>query len=275
MEIQNLVNAESINMAIDIIKNFVMALLIFFIGKLIAKKFISALRNSLTKKNLDKTLIIFSCNVIYGIAVAFIAIAALSQLGIQTTSLAAVIAAAGLAIGLAFQNSLSNIASGVMIILFKPFVIGHFIEAGGVLGTVEEIGIFNTKLKTPDNKTIISPNSKIISDEITNYSIKKNRRIDMVFGCSYEDDLKKVKKVIEKVLSEEERVLKDPEPVVGVLELADNSVNFAVRPWVKKDDYLSTMFDLNEKMKLAFDDEGISIPYPQRDVHIKSASKIN
>lgn len=273
MEIESLINAESINIAIGLAKNIILALAIFFVGKLIAKKIISALRNSLTKKNLDKTLVIFSCNVIYGIAIAFIAIAALSQLGIQTTSLAAVIAAAGLAIGLAFQNSLSNIASGVMIILFKPFVIGHFIEAGGVLGTVEEIGIFNTKLKTPDNKTIISPNSKIISDQIINYSIKKTRRIDMVFGCSYEDDLKKVKKVIEKVLSDDERVLKDPAPTIGVLELADNSVNFAVRPWVKKDDYLNVMLDLNEKMKLAFDKEGISIPYPQRDVHLKSESK--
>lgn len=266
---ENMINENSINLALGIIKNIGLALLIFFMGKLVIKKVISVLRFSLTKKHIDHTLVIFFCNVVYGIAISFVVIAALSQLGIQTTSLAAVIAAAGLAIGLAFQNSLSNIASGVMIILFKPFVIGHFIEAGGITGTVEEVGIFNTKLRTIDNKSIIAPNSKIIADKIINYSIKDTRRIDMVFGCSYVDDLKKVKQVIEKVLSEEERVLKDPAPVVGVLELAESSVNFAVRPWVKKDDYFDTMLALNEKMKLAFDDAGISIPYPQRDVHLK------
>lgn len=269
---ENFMNENTINLAINIIKNITVALLIFFIGKLIVKKFIAVLRSSLTKKNIDETLIIFSCNILYSIAISFLAIAALSQIGIQTNSLAAIIAAAGLAIGLAFQSSLSNISSGVMIILFKPFTIGHFIEAGGVLGTVEEVGIFNTKLRTPDNKSVISPNSKIIADKIINYSIKDTRRIDLIFGCSYEDNLKKVRSVIEKVLNEEGRVLKDPAPVIGVIELADSSVNFAVRPWVNKDDYFSTMLDLNEKMKLAFDEEGISIPYPQRDVHMKNTS---
>lgn len=265
-----IINQHSINLAISIAKNVSLALLIFFIGRFIAKRFMAVLKLSLTKKGLDETLIVFSCNVIYGIVIAFLAIAALSQIGIQTTSLAAIIAAAGLAIGLAFQSSLSNIASGVMIILFKPFIIGHFVEAGGVLGTVEEVGIFNTKLRTPDNKSIISPNSKMIADKIINYSIKETRRIDMIFGCSYEDNLKTVRTVIEKVLREDERVLQDPAPVIGVLELGDSSVNFAVRPWVKKDDYFNTMLDLNEKIKLAFDAEGISIPYPQRDVHMKN-----
>lgn len=267
---ENIINQNSIDAATSIIKNISFALLIFFIGKLIVRKFVNLLKLSLTKKKLDQTLIVFSCNVVSGIAISFLAIASLSQIGIQTTSLAAIIAAAGLAIGLAFQGSLSNIASGVMIILFKPFIIGHFIEAGGILGTVEEVGIFNTKLRTPDNKSIISPNSKIISDKIINYSMKETRRIDMVIGCSYEDDLKKVRKVLEKVLNEEERVLKDPAPLIGVLELADSSVNFAVRPWVKKDDYFNTMLDLNEKIKLAFDAEGISIPYPQRDLNMKN-----
>ena len=267
---ENIINQNSIDAATSIIKNISFALLIFFIGKLIVRKFVNLLKLSLTKKKLDQTLIVFSCNVVSGIAISFLAIASLSQIGIQTTSLAAIIAAAGLAIGLAFQGSLSNIASGVMIILFKPFIIGHFIEAGGILGTVEEVGIFNTKLRTPDNKSIISPNSKIISDKIINYSMKETRRIDMVIGCSYEDDLKNVRKVLEKVLNEEERVLKDPAPLIGVLELADSSVNFAVRPWVKKDDYFNTMLDLNEKIKLAFDAEGISIPYPQRDLNMKN-----
>ena len=267
---ENIINQNSIDAATSIIKNISFALLIFFVGKLIVRKFVNLLKLSLTKKKLDQTLIVFSCNVVSGIAISFLAIASLSQIGIQTTSLAAIIAAAGLAIGLAFQGSLSNIASGVMIILFKPFIIGHFIEAGGILGTVEEVGIFNTKLRTPDNKSIISPNSKIISDKIINYSMKETRRIDMVIGCSYEDDLKNVRKVLEKVLNEEERVLKDPAPLIGVLELADSSVNFAVRPWVKKDDYFNTMLDLNEKIKLAFDAEGISIPYPQRDLNMKN-----
>lgn len=273
--LENIINEDLINLTLNFTKNLVVSFLIFFVGRLIAKKIISTLRNSLKKKNLDNTLIIFFSNVIYGIAIAFLAIAALNQLGVQTTSLAAMIAAAGLAIGLAFQSSLSNIASGVMIILFKPFAIGHFIEASGVLGTVEEVGIFNTKLKTPDNKMIITPNSKIISDKIINYSVNEIRRIDLVFGCAYEDDLKKVRKTIEKVLEKEERVLKDPEPTIGVLELADNSVNFAVRPWVKKDDYFNTMLSLNEEMKIAFDKAGISIPYPQRDMNIKYQDQKN
>lgn len=273
--LENIINEDLINLTLNFTKNLVVSFLIFFVGRLIAKKIISTLRNSLKKKNLDNTLIIFFSNVIYGIAIAFLAIAALNQLGVQTTSLAAMLAAAGLAIGLAFQSSLSNIASGVMIILFKPFAIGHFIEASGVLGTVEEVGIFNTKLKTPDNKMIITPNSKIISDKIINYSVNEIRRIDLVFGCAYEDDLKKVRKTIEKVLEKEERVLKDPEPTIGVLELADNSVNFAVRPWVKKDDYFNTMLSLNEEMKIAFDKAGISIPYPQRDMNIKYQDQKN
>lgn len=266
-----IINENTLNFAANFGKNFILALLIFLIGKFIARKAINFLKSNLIKKELDETLIKFTCNVIYSLALAFIAIAALSQLGIQTTSLAAIIAAAGLAIGLAFQGSLSNLASGIMIIFFKPFKINHFIEAAGILGTVEEVGIFNTKLKTVDNKTVITPNSVITAGNIINYSIKKTRRIDLVFGCSYEDDLKKVRGVIEKVLSEDKRILKNPEATIGVLELADNSVNFAVRPWVKKDDYLSTMLDLNEKMKLAFDENGISIPYPQRDVHIKKS----
>lgn len=263
------INEDNINMVLEIIKNVAFALLIFLIGKIIANKLIFSLRKILKKKGVDETLVSFSCNVAYGLAVAFLAITSLSFLGVQTASLTAVLAAGGLAIGIAFQGSLSNIASGVMIILFKPFAIGHFIEAAGILGTIEEVGIFHTRLRTPDNKTIILPNSKIISDEIINYSMKENRRIDMIFGCSYDDDLKKVKEVIEKVLADEPRVLKDPAPVVGVLELADSSVNFTVRPWVQRDDYFTTMLDLNEKMKLAFDEAGISIPYPQRDVHIK------
>lgn len=271
---ENIINENTINLALGFMKNFSLSLLIFFIGKLIVRKVIRIIKEALTKKNIDKTLIVFSCNVLHGISIAFLVIASLSQLGIQTSSLAAVIAAAGLAIGLAFQSSLSNIASGIMIIVFKPFVIGHFIEAGGVVGTVEEVGIFHTKLRTSDNKSIISPNSNIIAGKIINYSIKETRRIDMVFGCSYEDNIKNVKEVIQRVLNEEERVLKDPAPVVGVLELADSSINFVVRPWVKKGDYFDVKLDLNEKIKLAFDEEGISMPYPQRDVNIKNPEKL-
>ena len=246
------------------------ALAIFFAGKFIAKRVVKLSQAVMRKSRVDETLISFAGNILYGLALAFVAIAALSQLGINTTSLAAVIAAAGLAIGLALQDSLGNLAAGVMIILFRPFKNGDYIEAAGTSGTVEEIHIFTTKMKTPDNREIIVPNGQIVSDTITNYSAKPTRRLDLVIGVGYGDDLKKVRKVLTKILADEERLLKEPEPTIGVLELGDNSVNFAVRPWVATADYWPVRFDLMEAIKTTFDKEGISIPFPQRDLHIIS-----
>lgn len=246
------------------------ALLIFFVGKFLAGRIIKIVKSLMLKGKVDPTLVSFLGNVVYALVLAFVIIAALSQLGINTTSLAAVMAAAGLAIGLALKDSLSNLAAGVMIILFRPFKIGDYVEIAGISGTVEEISIFTTILKSPDNKKIITPNGAIISDNITNYSAKPTRRVDMVFGVGYDDDLKKVKETLERIVREDDRVLKDPEPVVALHELADSSVNFVVRPWVNTADYWTVYWDLNFKVKTEFDKAGISIPYPQRDLHIVS-----
>jgi small conductance mechanosensitive channel len=198
----------------------------------------------------------------------FVVLAALGQLGIQTTSFIAVIGAAGLAIGLALQGSLSNFAAGFLMIIFRPFKVGDYIEGAGVAGTVEVIQIFTTQLKTPDNKTVIIPNAALTAGNITNYSAKGTRRVDLVFGIGYGDDIDHAKNVIMDVLAKEERILKDPATTIGVVELADSSVNFAVRPWVKADDYWNVYFNLTENIKKSFDSEGISIPFPQRDVHM-------
>jgi small conductance mechanosensitive channel len=198
---------------------------------------------------------------------------ALSQVGIQTTSFIAILGAAGLAVGLALQGSLSNFASGVLIIMLRPFKSGDFIEAGGKSGSVEKIEIFSTELRTPDNKVIIMPNSAIMSGAIVNYSREKTRRIDLVIGVSYEADLKQAKQVLQNVLDEEPRLLKTPAYTVAVSELADSSVNFVVRPWVNTSDYWPTYFSLVENIKLALDDAGIAIPFPQMDVHLHKDSQ--
>ena len=197
-----------------------------------------------------------------------VVITAINQLGIQTTSLLAILGAAGLAIGLALQGSLSNFAAGVMIVGFRPYRVGDVIEAAGVAGKVEEVQIFTTVLLTADNKTIIIPNSQVMAGEITNYSAQPTRRVDLVAGCGYGDDLDKVRDVLRDIVSADDRVLSDPAPTIAVSELADNSVNFVVRPWVQRDDYWNVYFDLTEQIKKRFDAEGISIPYPQQDVHL-------
>jgi small conductance mechanosensitive channel len=198
----------------------------------------------------------------------FIIIAALGTLGVQTASFVAVIGAAGLAIGLALHGSLANFASGVMLVIFRQFKAGDYVEAGGTSGTVEAVQIFNTILKTPDNKTVIVPNSKITNDNIVNYSANDTRRIDLVFGVGYGDDIKKAKTILENIMNEHPRILKEPAPAVAVMELADSSVNFAVRPWVRTDEYWAVRFDITEKVKTTFDEKGISMPFPQRDVHV-------
>ena len=247
--------------------NILFALAIFIIGKKIAQFLQNLLAKSLDKANTDKTLTEFLTSVSYGIMLVIIVLAALGQLGVDTTSFIAILGAAGLAIGLAFSSALSNIGAGVMIIFFRPFKIGDFIEAGGTVGVVEEINIFNTILKTGDNKVIIAGNSNMISGNITNYSIKDTRRVDFVFGIGYDDDLKLAKQTLTDIINEDQRVLQDPAPFVAVSELADSSVNFVVRAWVNSADYWGVKFDTTEKVKLIFDEKGISIPYPQMDIH--------
>jgi len=200
--------------------------------------------------------------------ITFVIISAAAQIGIQTASFVAIIGAAGLAIGFALQGSLSNLAAGVMLMIFKPIKIGDFIEGGGSTGSVESIGIFVTTLVTPDNKVVIVPNSTMTNANITNYTAKDQRRVDLVFGIGYSDDIDKAKNVIQSVLNNDSRVLKDPAPQIVVSELADSSVNFNVRPWVNTKDYWDVYFETNEQIKKQFDEQKISIPFLQRDVHM-------
>ena len=244
------------------------ALAIFLLGKWGAKIAMKLATKAMHHAKVDETLVSFASNIVYGLVLVFVVIAALNQLGIQTASLVAVLATAGLAIGLALKDSLSNFAAGVMIIIFRPFKLGDYIEAAGIAGSVEAISIFTTTIKTPDNKTIIVPNSPITTGNVVNYSTKPTRRVDLVFGCGYGDDILKVKKVLQSIIDADDRVLKDPAPTIALAELGDSSVNFVVRPWVKTSEYWDVRFDLHEKVKLAFDKEGISIPFPQRDVHL-------
>lgn len=253
--------------------NITMALVIFVIGKYVVGILISLSKKLMAKAKVDDILIGFIASIIKTILMLFVVIAALDQLGVNTTSLIALIGAAGLAVGLALQGSLQNFASGVMLIIFRPFKNGDFVEAGGASGTVEEIGIFSTTMRTGDNKEIIVPNGAIFGDVITNYSTRDTRRIDMTFGIAYDDDIRKAKDIIIGILNADDRILKDPEALVAVAELADSSVNFNVRPWVKSTDYWSVYYDLNEKIKISFDDNGISIPYPQMDVHLDEPPK--
>ena len=246
----------------------VIALLILFFGRIIAKLVSKIVGRLMERSKIDPTIIRFVSSLTYIALIAFVIIAALGQLGIQTASFIAVVGAAGLAVGLALQGSLANFAAGFLMIIFKPFKVGDYIEGGGVAGTVEEISIFTTILTSPDNKTIIVPNAKLTEDNIVNWTIKGTRRVDMVMGIGYGDDIDKARQVINDVLAAESRLLKDPAPLVAVVELADSSVNFVVRPWVKASDYWGVYFDLTEKMKKAFDANGISIPFPQRDVHV-------
>jgi len=247
------------------------AVLILIIGRYVAKALRALIERMMGKTSLDATLVSFVASLCYVLIMAFVIIAALGKLGVQTASFVVVLGSAGLAIGLALQGSLANFAAGVMMVIFKPFKVGDYIEGGGVAGVVELIGIFTTELKTPDNRKIIVPNAKITGDNIINYSAKEIRRVDIVAGVSYSDDLDKVKRVLQDILARDDRILKDPAPTIGVLELADSSVNFAVRPWVKTAQYWDVFFALQETIKKTFDAEGIRIPFPQQDVHIHRA----
>jgi len=252
--------------------NIVMALAIFIIGKFIVGILTNLSKKLMTKASVDNILVNFIASIIKTVLLLFVVIAALDQLGVDTTSMIALIGAAGLAIGLALQGTLQNLASGVMLIIFRPFSDGDFIEAAGVTGVVEQIGIFSITMRTGDNREIIIPNGEVYGGTITNNSRRETRRVDMVFGIGYDDDLLKAKDIIKKILSEDERILADPAPTVAVGELADSSVNFNVRPWCKTADYWGVYGDIHEKIKLTFDAEGISIPYPQMDIHQDKAA---
>ncbi|MFT5881289.1 MAG: small conductance mechanosensitive channel [Moritella sp.] len=246
-----------------------LALVIFTLGKYLANITRSLSAALMEKRKIDHTVVSFVSNMVWSIVFAFTIVATLSQFGVQTASLVAVIGAAGLAIGLALQGSLSNFAAGVLIVIFRPCRIGDYIEAAGVAGTVDEITIFSTRLITPDNKVIIAPNSAIMDGTITNYSALGKRRLDLVIGVSYDADIKLTKQILARVVADNTFTLKDPEPIIGILELADSSVNFAVRPWVKTSDYWGAYFAMQEELKLALDNAGIGIPYPQVDLHVQ------
>jgi small conductance mechanosensitive channel len=248
--------------------NLATALVIFVLGRWIAKAICRFVGRLMKRSAVDEILVSFIENILYFALLVIVIIAALDRLGVNTSSVLAIFAAAGLAVGLALKDSLSNFAAGVMLVFFKPFKNGDFIEAGGQSGVVEEIRIFNTILRTGDNREVTLPNSHIYGGTIVNFSARDTRRIDLVFGIGYDDDIKQAKQLIEQTMAEDTRILKDPEPVVMVLELADSSVNFAVRPWVKASDYWAVRSDLLESLKTKCDVAGISIPYPQSDVHI-------
>lgn len=265
-------SGEWLEALIPFLTNLCIAIAIFIIGGFIVKQVVKVINKMMTLRKMDEALKGFLLAIIGTVLKFVILLIAVEQLGVNTTSLLAILGAAGLAVGLALKDSLSNFAAGVMLIIFKPFEIGQFVEAGGVSGVVEKITVFNTIMRTGDNKEIIIPNGQIYGGTIVNYSAKPTRRIDMVMGIGYDDDMKKARQIMLDVINADERVLKDPAPVVAVSELADSSVNFVVRPWVKTPDYWAVYWDLTENIKAAFDANGISIPYPQQDVHMHQAN---
>ena len=246
----------------------VAALLIFIIGKWVVKKVTTVTKTVMEKANVDKTLIEFAESLVYFILLMVVILASLNTLGINTTSFVAIFGAAGLAIGLALQGSLANVGAAVLIIIFRPFKVGDFVEAGGATGTVEDVNLFSTIIAPLDNRTIIVPNAAIVGGNIINYSMKPQRRVDHVFGIGYDDDLRLAKETLMKIMTTDTRILQDPAPFVAVSELGDNSVNFTTRAWVETADYWDVYFEMIEKVKLTFDEKGISFPYPQMDVHL-------
>lgn len=250
------------------------AIAIFIVGKIIARMISNLIERALKRGGTDDMLVGFLGNITYAILLVAVVLAAIDSLGVNVTSLMAILGAAGLAVGLALKDSLGNFAAGVMIIIFRPFKIGDFITAGGVSGVVDEIGLFATLMHTGDNQRIIVPNSAIIGGNITNTSALPTRRVDLVFGIGYEDNIGQARDIITAVMEADDRILADPAPAVAVGELADSSVNLNVRPWVNSGDYWPVRADLLENIKIKFDEAGISIPYPQQDVYmheVKSA----
>ena len=246
----------------------ILAVIVLFLGLWIIKLITKVMKKSLDRGKVDLSLQKFSVNLISALLKILLFISVASMVGIATTSFVAIIGAAGLAVGLALQGSLANFAGGVLILLFRPFKVEDVIEAQGFIGKVDEIRVFNTVLKTFDNKTIIIPNGAISGGSITNFSTEPQRRVDMSFGIGYGDDIKKAKNVLQRLIDEDSRILKEPAPMVALSELGDSSVNSVVRVWCNSADYWGIYFDMQEKVKLTFDQEGISIPFPQRDVHL-------
>jgi small conductance mechanosensitive channel len=263
-----LLQDKGVDLGVDLGIKVATAVGIFLVGKFAVRLVVSAIAKVMQKQLVDKTLDTFICNLVRTALMIVVVIAAIGAVGIQTTSFIAIFGAAGLAVGLALQGSLSNFASGVLIVLFRPYRVGDWIEAAGISGSVEQVQILTTILKTGDNKQIIVPNSQIMDSIITNYSANDTRRVDMVVGVSYGDDLDQVRKTLKDILAVEDRILPEPAPTIAVSALADSSVNFVVRPWVKTSDYWGVMFDLTEAIKKRFDKEGISFPFPQQDVHL-------
>jgi small conductance mechanosensitive channel len=248
------------------------AILILLVGRWVAKLVSALLGRALAKAKVDPTLVPFIDNLAYTGLLIFVVIAALAELGVQTASVVAVLGAAGLAVGLALQGSLANFASGVLLLVFKPFRVGDFVEIAGVKGTVQVIHVFNTVLNSPDNVRIIVPNASVTGSSILNYTINGTRRIDLVISVSYSDDLRKARRVVENVLATEARLLPEPAPVVAVSEMAASSINLVVRPWVKVADYWDVYFALTERLKVALEENGLTIPFPQQDIYIKSVA---
>ncbi len=248
------------------------AIAIVLIGRMFARVLTNGIRKLMSSQEVDKILQTFVSNLVYWALMTFVIIAAINQVGIQTTSLIAIIGAAGLAVGLALQGSLANFAAGVLIVMFRPYKVGDFVEAAGIAGSVVQVQILTTVLKTSDNKQIVVPNAQIMGSIITNYSANETRRVDLVIGIGYDDDIDKVRDTVHQLVDADDRILKDPACLIAVSELADSSVNFVVRPWVKTADYSAVNFGLTEAIKKRFDKEGISFPYPQQDVHIHQTS---
>ena len=257
------------DMLIEYSIKVIVAIVILFAASIVTRILASIMRKGMQKRQVDNAVISFLTAIVKSLIFIAALMVALNQIGVETTSFIAILGAAGLAIGLALQGSLSNIASGVLLIMFRPIRSGEYVEAAGTAGTVEEINIFQTILKTPDRKVVYLPNSQVIGSAITNYNREPIRRIDLVIGVSYSANLQKTKKVLMEVLKNDERILQDPEPVVTVTALNSSSVDFNVRPWTKTEDHWPTRWDLLEKIKDRLDEEGIGIPFPQMDVHIK------
>jgi len=267
MNIEELI-AQVREQAVDFGMNLISAIAILVVGIWIAKLIKRSLGKAFIKRELDKTLISFLLNLLYFTLLAIIVLMALGALGVKTTSFIAILGAAGLAIGLALQGSLANFASGVLLIIFRPFKVEDFVKIAGEEGFIEKIHIFTTQVKTFDNRTIIIPNSTITGDKIINYTAKEIRRVDLSIGISYGDNIKTAIDALTDLCASHPKVLDDPAPYVGVVEYGDSSINLTVRPWCKTEDYWNVFFDINEQMKTAFDKNGVSIPFPQRDVHL-------
>jgi small conductance mechanosensitive channel len=270
-KVQTWISEHALDWAIQI----AIAIAIFVVGRILARMITDLLKRGMTRAKTDAILVGFIGNIAYTLLLIAVVLAALDSLGVNVTSLMVIVGAAGLAVGLALKDSLGNFAAGVMLVIFRPFKIGDFITAGGTSGVVDEIGLFATMMHTPDNQRIIVPNSSIINGNITNVSALPTRRLDLVFGISYDDNIGQARDIIRSVIDADERILKDPEPSIVVGELGDSSVNINVRPWVNSGDYWPIRADLLETIKVRFDEEGITIPYPQQDVYmheVKAAS---